>query len=232
MLKVTDLKKTVGKRLILSEVSFSVEPGEIMALLGPNGAGKTTTLRILTGLIRADSGSVLVHDRPLSMSAVQTTIGYLPDEPFLYPKLSGREFLYYVASIRRLDAGIAQSRVSSLTEYLELTDALDRLLETYSLGMKRKLALCAALIHEPEILIMDEPLNGMDPKSIRRVKDLLKGKVQVGHSILFSTHLLDIAQTLCDSVAIIDRGRIAFPKQSLSKLGRPLEEQFLAVTSV
>ncbi len=231
MISVSEIAKSYGSKVALDSVSFDVLPGEVVAILGPNGAGKTTTLRVITGLVKPTHGTVAILGKSAAPETVQKEVGYLPDEPFLYPKLTGREFLTFLASIRRLPQKVAEARISELTTAFDLTDGFDELTEAYSLGMKRKLALCGALLHNPSILVLDEPLNGLDPKSVKRVKELLVEFSAAGKCVLLSTHLLDIAQALCTSVAIINKGKLILEKQPMGQVRGSLEERFLAITA-
>jgi ABC-2 type transport system ATP-binding protein len=235
---VQGLGKQFGRHWAVSDLGFTVEAGEIVGFLGPNGAGKTTTLRMLTGLLRPTTGTALVagYDVVRQPIEVKRRIGYVPDGPFLYPKLTGREFLDFIADLYRVDRGAAPRRAQELLSLFDLEGAANDLIEGYSHGMRQKLALAATLLHEPRVLFLDEPISGLDPRAARVVKDLLLGLVAQGRTVFFSTHILEIAEHLCDRVGIIDRGRLV-AIGSLEELRRQartgaasLEEIFLQVT--
>jgi len=233
------LTKSFGAKTAVREVSLRVEAGEVMGFLGPNGSGKTTTIRLLMGLLRPTSGAAAILGRDCHAEAValKREVGYLPDEPFLYPYLSGVETLELVAGLHGFDAGEARRRAGALTEKLGLGAAAAAYTVTYSLGMKKRLALAMALIHEPRVLIMDEPTNGLDPKGAREMRATISELAGDGRTIFLSTHLLDAAEKLCHRVAIIRDG-------ALQAVGAPadlrarfqatpdttLEELFLRVT--
>jgi ABC-2 type transport system ATP-binding protein len=235
---VQGLGKQFGRHWAVSDLGFTVEAGEIFGFLGPNGAGKTTTIRMLTGLLRPTTGTALVagYDVVRQPIEVKRRIGYVPDGPFLYPKLTGREFLDFIADLYRVDRGAAPRRAQELLSLFDLEGAANDLIEGYSHGMRQKLALAATLLHEPRVLFLDEPISGLDPRAARVVKDLLLGLVAQGRTVFFSTHILEIAEHLCDRVGIIDRGRLV-AIGSLEELRRQartgaasLEEIFLQVT--
>jgi ABC-2 type transport system ATP-binding protein len=218
MIETQDLTKTFGAKTAVSSVSLRVEGGEVMGFLGPNGSGKTTTIRLLMGLLRPTSGraSILGRDCHADAVALKRDVGYLPDEPFLYPYLSGREILELVGGLHGLPAADARRRAGELCDRLGLGAAANAYTVTYSLGMKKRLALAMALIHEPRVLIMDEPTNGLDPKGAREMRVAISELAAQGRTIFLSTHLLDAAEKLCHRVAIIRDG-------SLQAVGAPAE---------
>jgi ABC-2 type transport system ATP-binding protein len=237
-IEVRGLTKRFGAHLAVDDLSFSVAPGEMFGFLGPNGAGKTTTIRMLTGLLRPTSGTVLVagYDvlrRPLE---AKRRTGYVPDGPFLYPKLSGWEFLSFIADLYGVPRATAHSRSRELVALFDLEGAASDLIEGYSHGMRQKLALAATLLHEPQVIVLDEPISGLDPRSARIVKDLLTALADRGRTVLFSTHILEIAENLCDRVGIIDRGRLVaigslHELRGMARAGEAsLEEIFLQLT--
>ena len=205
-----NLTKRFGKVAAVDDVSLEVGAGEVFGFLGPNGAGKTTTIRMLTGLVRPTSGSALVagFDVAAEPREVKRRVGYLAETPYLYGKLTGREFLAFMGGLYEVPGAQARSRAERLLQLFELADKADDLAETYSHGMRQKLALAGALIHQPQVLFLDEPTSGLDPRSARRVKDLLVALVARGHTVFLSTHVLEIAEHLCHRVGIIDRGRV------------------------
>jgi ABC-2 type transport system ATP-binding protein len=210
IIQACGLTKRYGKLVAAQDVTFEVGAGQVFGFLGPNGAGKTTTIRMLTGLVRPTSGTAQVAgfdvlSEPLE---VKRRVGYLAESPYLYPKLSGREFLGFMGGLYQVPAAVARQRAVRLLSLFELTEKADELVETYSHGMRQKLALAGALLHEPPVLFLDEPTSGLDPRSARLVKDLLVGLVGRGHTVFLSTHVLEIAEQLCHRVGIIDRGQL------------------------
>jgi len=238
ILQTIGLTKAYGERLAVNGLNLEVRRGEVFGFLGPNGAGKTTTIRMLTGLIRPTSGtaSVAGFDVVHETLAVKRRVGYLAETPYLYPKLSGREFLSFMAGLYRIPAAEAIARGERLLELFELADKANDLVESYSHGMRQKLALAGALLHEPPVLFLDEPTSGLDPRSARLVKDLLVALVDRGHTVFLSTHVLEIAEHLCHRVAIMDHGRMV-ASGTLDELRREarrdagsLEDIFLQLT--
>jgi ABC-2 type transport system ATP-binding protein len=215
---------------------MSIQPGEIYGFLGSNGAGKTTTIKMLVGLLEPSAGHVFIadHDVWKEPVAAKTKLGYVADNALLYERLSGRDFLHFLAQMRGLPLNEAQRRIEYLLTLLDLVEHADRLCGSYSLGMKRKLSLAGALIHQPAVLILDEPLNGLDPRSARRLKDLLLEMAASGTTILLSTHDLSTAETLCHRVGIMHRGRLMVEGSAAElrqMLGVPdLEAVFLNLT--
>jgi len=233
------LSKSYGNFAAVSDVDFDVARGERFALLGPNGAGKTTTIRMLMGILEPSAGTarILGHDCFSQRAEVMRHVGYLPDEPIFYDYLRGREVLEFVAQMRGLaDDADASARRDSLIERFELGSDLEEFAVNYSKGMKKKLAIIAALLHDPVFLILDEPTNGLDPYATRVFHDLIREQSEDGRSVLFSTHLLDQAERLCNRVAIMEKGRIV-ALGTLDELkndfasGGTLEELFFRVTA-
>ena len=238
-LDVVEVSKAYGPVAALSAVSFSVSAGEIVGLLGPNGAGKSTTMKAVLGLVRPDSGEIRFHGRPTSDDpvAVKRQIGYVPETPALYEFLTGAEYLDFVADMYGLDPATRRERIRQFLEGLELAGHENSLISGYSQGMRQKVALIAALAHRPRLLILDEPLNGLDPRSARVAKDLLRNlAAHEGVAILFSTHVLEIAQAICDRIVILDHGRVlasgtvASLRDRAGMAGQGLEEVFLSLT--
>ncbi|HEV7664569.1 MAG TPA: ABC transporter ATP-binding protein [Chloroflexota bacterium] len=209
-IRASGLTKRFGKLTAVSDVSLEVGAGEVFGFLGPNGAGKTTTIRMLSGLVRPTSGSALVagYDVSAAPLEVKRRVGYLAETPYLYPKLTGREFLAFMGGLYDVRSSLARQRAERLLSLFELGDKADALVETYSHGMRQKLALAGALLHEPPVLFLDEPTSGLDPRSARLVKDLLVVLVERGHTVFLSTHVLEIAEHLCHRVGIIDHGQV------------------------
>jgi ABC-2 type transport system ATP-binding protein len=209
-IRANGLTKRFGKFAAVSDVSFEVGAGEVFGFLGPNGAGKTTTIRMLTGLVRPSSGSARVagFDIAAEPREVKRRVGYLAETPYLYSKLSGREFLAFMGGLYEVPPALARSRAERLLSLFELAEKADDLVESYSHGMRQKLALAGAMLHEPPVLFLDEPTSGLDPRSARLVKDLLVALVERGHTVFLSTHVLEIAEHLCHRVGIIDHGQV------------------------
>lgn len=205
-----DLSKSFGSRRAVGALSLQVHAGEIFGFLGPNGAGKTTTIRMLTGLLKPTSGQATVgghsvEDEPIE---VKRRIGYLADPPFLYEQLTGWEFLEFIAELYGVSFEDASQRAQRLLELLELHDRVGELVEGFSHGMRQKLALVGTLLHEPQVLFLDEPTAGLDPRSARAVKNLLVELARRGHTVFLSTHILEIAQYMCHRVGIINEGEL------------------------
>jgi len=207
---LTNLTKTYGSANAVDDVSFKVKKGELFGFLGPNGAGKTTTIKMLIGLLEPTSGKanimgVNMWKHPLE---AKKYISYVPDQPNLYPKLTGREYLEFVASVFQMDADTFKQNAEELLTLFSLNDRADELIESYSHGMKQKIAICGALVHEPDILFLDEPTVGLDPKSARDLKNILRAKCDEGMTAFMSTHILEIAEQMCDRIGIIAEGKI------------------------
>ncbi|HEU0164663.1 MAG TPA: ABC transporter ATP-binding protein [Thermomicrobiales bacterium] len=229
------LTRRYGSVAAVDNLELHIRRGEIYGLLGPNGAGKTTTITMLVGLLAPTSGAIRLagHDLALDPLATRAAFGYVPDRPILYDMLTGREFLEYVAQLRSIPTDVTQHRIARLIEMLELDRAADQLCRTYSFGMKSKLALIAALLHEPHVLILDEPFNGLDPQSSQTIQQMLRDLAANGTAILISTHDLAIAERLCHRVGIIARGRLvaegAPDEIRIGDDAPSLEETYLAI---
>jgi ABC-2 type transport system ATP-binding protein len=212
MIEFENVSRTYGRKLAVDRFTLTVPSGELFALLGPNGAGKTTTLKMLTGLLRPTEGAMRVcgHDLVADVRQATRSIGYVPEEPFLYDKLSGREFLEFAAQMRGLNGAEAKERIRQESEYFNLGEFIDNLAETYSHGMKQRLVFASALLHSPPVLVIDEPMVGLDPRSVRLAKDRLRAMADAGATVFMSTHTLDIAEEIADRIGIMDRGRLHF----------------------
>lgn len=204
------LRKVYGQHEAVKRVDLLVRPGEIVGFLGPNGAGKTTTIKMLTGLLKPTEGqaAIMGHNIQTEPVAAKATFGYVPDTPNLYGKLSGWEFLRFMARLYRVPPEQAQRRSAELLRVFDLNEAASEMIEGYSHGMQQKMALAGALVHDPKVLFLDEPTVGLDPRSARLIKDLLVQLSDRGTAVLFSTHILEIAERMCDRVVIIDKGLI------------------------
>ncbi len=238
MIEFNHVTRSYSGKVAVDDLSLSVPPGEIFALLGANGAGKTTTIKLLTGLLRPDTGAIRVcgHDLAGELRQALRCLGYVPDEPFLYDKLSGREFLEFSAQMRGLDRTSVEACIAQETQHFELADYLDDLIETYSHGMKQRLIFASALLHRPPVVIIDEPMIGLDPRSMRMVKDLLREQTGAGMIVFMSTHILAVAEEIADRIGILDRGRLQFLgsiaqlRKELASPQTSLESLFLQLT--
>ncbi len=210
LIEISGLSKQFGSVRALTGLDLRVMPGEIYGLLGPNGAGKTTTIRIITGLVEPTSGWVKVVDfdpvkHPIE---VKSRIGYVAENPILYESLSPRDFLEFVASMRKIDQASANRRITNLASAFDMAQYFDSPIATLSMGTKQKVALIAALVHQPPVLLLDEPLNGLDAKSSRIVKDLVSLHAERGGAVLFSTHTMEVAEHICTRIGIIHKGKV------------------------
>ncbi len=204
------LRKVYGQLVAVQDVNLQVRAGEIMGFLGPNGAGKTTTIKILTGLLAPTAGTARICGFNIQAQPLQAKacIGYVPDTPNLYGKLNAWEFLRFMGRLYRVPKAQVEQRAAELLKMFDLEDAAGDLLEGYSHGMQQKMALAGALVHNPQVLFLDEPTVGLDPKSARLIKSLLRQIADRGATVFFSTHILEIAERMCDRVAIINKGEI------------------------
>ena len=231
------VSKSYGSKPAVVDLTLSLYPGEVFAFLGPNGAGKTTTIKILTGLLRPSAGTVRIAGKESAFESADArqVLSYVPDQPHVYEKLTGREFLDFVRELYGLSGPEVAADVDRLVGVFEMEGFLDDLAETYSHGMRQRLAFAGALLHRPKILVLDEPMVGLDPKSMRIVKDLLRREAAAGMCVFMSTHTLAIAEELADRVGIIQRGRLIrcgtlAEIRSEFAAGHTLEDFFLEIT--
>jgi ABC-2 type transport system ATP-binding protein len=210
MIQLIHLTKHYGKLAAVDDLNIEVPAGQIFGFLGPNGAGKTTTIRTMMGILKPTSGQILLgkYDVLKEPERAKAISGFIPDRPFIYEKLSGNEFLEFVGKLHRVEAARLKYRIDELLELLELSPWKDELVESYSHGMKQRLVVCAALIHEPRILVIDEPMVGMDPKGARTIKDLFRSLAQNGTTVFLSTHSINVAEEICHRIGIIQKGRL------------------------
>ena len=237
LVQIDGVKKTFGSKTALKNISFSVPSGRICGLLGPNGAGKTTLFRLLMGILKATEGTIRIDGRDAFEDRVEVKrlIGFLPDEPAFYSYLSGREVLELSAAMHGLDATMTMVRMASIIAKLRLAEDLDNYAEDYSRGMKKKLGLLLAMVHQPKLLVLDEPTNGLDVESTHLFYDLILETAQQGTTVLFSTHLMDHVTRLCSHAVIINEGTLV-ANGSLDELRSSygqatLEEVFLQLTA-
>ena len=235
MIVVSGVTKRFGSKCAVDRLDLEVHSGELFAFLGPNGAGKTTTIKMICGLLAPNSGIVTLGGYSAASQKAKQLLGYVPDQPYLYDKLTGREFLRFVVEMYGLEPRRATQRIDDLIETFEMGDYVDELCENYSQGMKQRVVFASALVHDPKVLVVDEPLVGLDPRSARIVKDLFISQARSGCAVLMSTHLLSIAEELADRIGIVDHGRML----AMGTLGQlrtqvqhhgPLEELFLRLT--
>jgi ABC-2 type transport system ATP-binding protein len=212
MIRFDATTRTYGNKIAVDRLSLTIPAGELFAFLGPNGAGKTTAIKMLTGLLRPSSGKVSVggFDTVTQTREAASLVGFVPEEVFLYDKLTGREFLEFTADMRGFNAAEKAERIDRQAKTFELEDILDNLAETYSHGMRQRLVFAAALLHDPPVIVVDEPMIGLDPKHTRVVKDLLRQRASAGAAVFMSTHTLSLAEEIADRIGIIDQGRLKF----------------------
>ena len=212
MIEFDHVTRTYGSKVAVSDLTLAIPRGELFALLGPNGAGKTTTIRMLVGLLQPSRGSIRVcrADVVRETRAAHLHVGYVPDEPCLYDKLTGREFLWFIADMFGMPRHLAAARIDREIDHFELAEFADDLAESYSLGMKQRLVFAASLLHDPDVLVLDEPMVGLDPRSVRIVKDLLRTRTSEGMTVFMSTHTLAMAEEMAARVGIMVRGQLRF----------------------
>jgi ABC-2 type transport system ATP-binding protein len=237
MIRTQGLTKRFGDQVAVAGLDLEVAAGEVFCYLGPNGAGKTTTIKMLTGLLRPTSGRAAIGGFDIQTQPLEAKrlIGYVPDHPFLYDKLTGRELLRFVAGLYRMQETIAAERMEELLVTFELAAVADRLIESYSHGMRQKLSFAACFLHQPRAAIVDEPWVGLDPRSIRKVKTYLREQAREGLAVLMSTHSLAIAEELADRVGILHQGKLlgigtVDEIKALAKRPGSLEDVFLELT--
>ena len=238
MINIDSLTKRYGDFVAVDSLELEVAAGEIFGFLGPNGAGKTTTIRMLMGILKPTSGQVLLsgHDVQQQPEKAKALAGFIPDRPFIYEKLSGNEFLEFAGRLHSLDTPRLRRRAGELLERLDLTRWQDERIESYSHGMKQRLVVCAALLHEPPILIVDEPMVGMDPRGARTLKDLFRSLAEAGTTVFLSTHSISVAEEICHRIGIIQNGRLIACGSTAEIHGRSenkdgnLESVFLELT--
>ena len=238
LIETQALVKRYGDKLAVNNVSLEVQAGEVFGFLGPNGAGKTTTIKMIVGLLQPTSGTIRVagYDVQTQPLLAKAASGYVPDTPNLYAKLTGRELLRFVGDLYSLDRQRVAQRTEELLRVLDLNEAADQTIDSYSHGMQQKASLAAALMHDPKVLVLDEPTVGLDPKSARLIKDILRQMADRGAAVFLSTHILEIAERMCDRIGIINKGELVAvgsmdELRSLGKAGEiSLEDIFLGLT--
>ena len=238
MIELVDVAKHYGQHIAVRNLDLTVPRGELFGFIGPNGAGKTTTIKMIGGILSPTRGRVRIAGLDMARQpvAAKHKIGFIPDRPFLYEKLTAMEFMQFTADVYRVNHGQLHSRAMDLLERFALSDWADELIESFSHGMKQRLIMCAALLHDPEVIIVDEPMVGLDPVAIRMVKDMFRELATRGVTFFMSTHTLAVAEDICDRIGIIHRGRL-IAQGSLEDLRREvrggapdLEAVFLNLT--
>jgi len=238
MIELENVTKKFGDFTAVDNINLKIKSGEFFGFLGPNGAGKTTTIKMITGLYSPTSGKIKICGIDIQQNPIEAkmNIGYIPDEPFLYDKLTGLEYLYFCGGLYKIDKNFLRDRIEELIETFELREWINKLTEEYSRGMRQRIAIASALLHNPKVIVIDEPIVGLDPQSALIVKKTLKEYSLKGASVFMSTHLLTIAEELCDRIAIIKNGKIIFEcdisilKDYKTKHDGKLEEIFIELT--
>jgi ABC-2 type transport system ATP-binding protein len=238
MISVSELKKFFGDVKAVNGISFEVKKGEVFGLLGPNGAGKTTTIKLLLGLLEPNHGDISIMGLNPETEEVQikSRVGYVSEEPLIFKSLTPKDLFNFIASIRSLDAEETSKRAQQYLESLGALEYYEQLIATLSHGNKQKIQIVSAILHDPNLLIMDEPLAGLDAKSVKVIKEILDIHIENGGAVLFSTHIMEIAEVLCDRIAIMNRGKLVGIgtmeelRQQADKLGANLEDVFLRLT--
>jgi len=238
MIELQSVTKKFGNFAAVDGLSLIVKPGEFFGFLGPNGAGKTTTIKMIAGLFTPSSGKILINgfDTVTQPIEAKRDLAYVPDQPFLYDKLTGREFLFFVGGLYKLEKKWLADKIDALVAHFEIGDWVDKRTEDYSQGMRQRITITAGLIHDPKVIVIDEPMIGLDPRSAKIVKEALKKKAQDGVSVFMSTHSLQVAEELCDRIGIIKDGKLVFvdTQQKLQaykqQYGGKFESVFLELT--
>ncbi len=238
IISVKELKKFFGDVKAVNGISFDVKKGEIFGLLGPNGAGKTTTIKLLLGLLEPLEGTIKIMDLNPEIDEVQikSRVGYVSEEPLIFKSLTPKDLFNFIASIRKLNAEETSERAQEYLESLGALEYYEQLIATLSHGNKQKIQIVSSILHDPDLLILDEPLSGLDAKSVKVVKEIIDIHIENGGAVLFSTHIMEIAEDLCDRIAIMNRGKIVGIgsmdelRQQADRVGANLEDVFLRLT--
>ena len=239
MLNLTNVSKTYGNNTVkaVDNISLEVKSGKILGFIGPNGAGKTTTMKMITGIIKPDAGVITVngHDIGTEPLAAKQSFGYVPDSPDMFLRLKGMEYLNFMADMYQIDDKSRREKITAMGETFEMTGALNARIQSYSHGMRQKIIIMGALMHNPAVWILDEPLTGLDPRSSFQLKEMMRQHADAGNCVFFSTHMLEVAEKLCDKIALINKGKIIFSGELDELKDRhnqlSLEEIFMEVTA-
>ena len=213
MIKIDHVSKTFNKdNVVIDDISLSLEEGKIIGFIGLNGAGKTTLIKMMTGILKPDSGKIIINGKDIVKDAVETKqmIGYMSDSPDMFLRLTGIEYIHLISDIYKVPKGIREKRIKELSKKFQLEDVLDKPMQGYSHGTRQKMMVMGALVHDPKVWILDEPLIGLDPQSSILLKEMMKEHAKKNNTVFFSTHVLEIAEKLCDMIAIINKGRIMY----------------------
>lgn len=238
MIEITNVSKSYnGSTYAVKDLSLSVPSGEIFGFLGPNGAGKSTTIKMITGIHGVDKGTITINGKDIMKEPMEAkkTFGYVPDSPDMFLRLKGIEYLNFMADMYEVPKGVRQERIESLAKKFDLYNALSDQIQSYSHGMRQKIVIIGVLLHEPDVWVLDEPLTGLDPKSAFILKEMMREHADKGKIVFFSTHVLEVAEKLCDRVAIINKGNLQF-KGNLDEMrdhfksNESLEKMFLEMT--
>lgn len=238
MIKITNLNKSYGSKMAVENMNLEIENGCIFGFLGPNGAGKTTTIGMMTGILEPTEGDVELNGYSITKSPLEAKyqFGLVPDSPDMFLMLTGIEYLNFIGDLYNVEKNIRDKRMMDLAEKFDMKDALTQKIKSYSHGMRQKIILMSALIHEPPIWILDEPMTGLDPKSAHILKEMMRNHADKGNVVLFSTHVLEVAEKICDNIAIMDRGKVLYSgsienMRSEYETETSLENIFLEMTS-
>ncbi len=237
MIQITNLTKCFGDFKAVDNISLTIPSGKIIGFLGPNGAGKTTTIKMITGVLSSDGGTVLVNGINIKTDAINAKkqIGFIPDSSDAFLRLKGIEYINFIADVYDVDSAVRKERITHYSELFDMQDNLNNRISTYSHGMRQKITTIAVLVTDPEVWILDEPMTGLDPNSFARLKRIMRERADQGKTVFFSTHVLDVAEKICDEVAIIQKGTIRFfgtldeLRENLGANGS-LEDMFLELT--
>ena len=238
MVKVLNVTKSYnGKINAVNKLNLNIENGKILGLLGPNGAGKTTTIKMITGIIQPTIGDVEINGISITKEPVRAKeqFGYVPDSPDMFLRFTGLEYLNFMADVYNVDVNTRKSKIEELAKRFEMTTALGDKIQSYSHGMRQKIVVMGVILHDPKVWILDEPLTGLDPKSAFTLKEMMREHADAGNTVIFSTHVLEVAEKVCDEVAIINKGQLIFngtleDMRKEFKANESLEEMFLEIT--
>lgn len=240
MLEIKNVSKSYKKgKKVIDNISVKVKDGEIFGFLGPNGSGKTTTIKMITGILNIDDGDIIIDNKSIIKNPIEAKkqIGYVPDNPDMFLKLKGIEYLNFIADIYEVSENTRAEKIEKISKEFEIYNALNDKIESYSHGMRQKIIIAAVLLHNPKNWILDEPLTGLDPKSAYILKNKMREHAQKGNAVFFSTHILEIAEKLCDKIGIINNGKLIFTgtldeMRSMMKENASLEELYMEITKI